>query len=208
MNKRTIFVVLALCLSAAALVSGQGGFVNGYGQRVDGASRTMVVGSDAVGAAPTANPIVIAGYDGTNLQMLRTATSATLASIAGTQVVSPVAIDPCQSPAIAKSSASIAIASATTTQIVALSGSTIIYVCGYNFSITGTLPTYQFEYGTGSNCGTGTTVLSGAFLPIVGTLAQYSPTFSAFKSAAGNALCIVTTGTLPSLQGVLTYVQQ
>lgn len=139
-------------------------------------------------------------------------TSTTTVSIANTVGSG----DPCQNPAVAKSSVSIAISSATTTQLVALSGSTIVYVCGFTASaIAGTNPSLQFEYGTGSSCGTGTTVLTGAMATGVTVSATApGPIFTdprgatAFKTAAGNALCAVTAGTTPNFQGYLTFVQQ
>jgi hypothetical protein len=138
-----------------------------------------------------------------------TTSTVTLANTAGTG-------DPCQNPSVAKSSAAIAISSATTTQLVGLSGSTVVYVCGFLASATaGTNPSLQFEYGTGSSCGTGTTVLTGAMATGVTVSATApGPIFAdprgatAFKTAAGNALCAVTAGTTPNFQGYVTFVQQ
>src|SRR5437879_5656570 len=70
--------------------------------------------------------------------------------------------DPCQSNGIAKSSIVLNITSATTTQLVALSAGKQIFVCGFNFTMVGTVQTLAFEYGTGASCGTGTTLLTGA----------------------------------------------
>ena len=99
------------------------------------------------------------------------------------------------------------ISTATTTQIVALSGSTQIRVINYSFTVAGTTPTVTFVYGTGTACGTGTTAISGAFAPLTGTLMTSPPGAAAFIVPAGKALCIVSGGTTPSIQGFLTYTQ-
>jgi hypothetical protein len=125
--------------------------------------------------------------------------------------------DPCQSPGNAKSSVPINITTATTTQLVALSGTKTIYVCGASFTIAPsgtTADTILFEFGTGASCGTGTTALTGAFgagdlttttgvTPI--TLADPGVSITA---PAGNALCAVSAGTTVNIQGVLQFVQQ
>lgn len=130
------------------------------------------------------------------------------------QAAQPVQADPC-SYAV-KSSASINISSATTTQLVAISGSTAIYVCGFTVTINQiitTANTIQFEYGTSTNC-TGVNKLTGLFgaggitagLPIAVTYGYGTGTI--FTAPASNGLCALTAGTTPNIQGVLTYVQQ
>lgn len=125
--------------------------------------------------------------------------------------------DPCLSNKIAKTSAIINITTAATTQLVALSGITIIYVCDFSLTISQvvtTANTLKFVYGTGASCGTGTTDLTGAFgaggvtaaAPIVVTS---SSTATTFKTPAGNALCATTAiGATAFFSGVVTYVQQ
>lgn len=107
-------------------------------------------------------------------------------------------------------SVSIGISTATTTSIVApqtIGGNNRrIIVCGYDFTVTGTTPTYQFEEGTGSTCGTGTVTLSGAYAPTAGTKASYGGAGSTILATdPGQRLCIVSGGT-PGLQGILDYV--
>jgi hypothetical protein len=96
-----------------------------------------------------------------------------------------------------------------TVQLVGLSGSTNIRVCSYQFTLTGTSPTAAFAYGTGTNCGTGTTTL-GAMAPTSGSVIT-SPSGGAsnlvFEVPAGDALCLTVGGTSPSAQGWLTYVR-
>jgi hypothetical protein len=124
--------------------------------------------------------------------------------------------DPCQSPGVVKQSVPIAISTATTTQLVALNTNQAIYVCGVSMTIAPsatTADTATLEYGTGANCGTGTTVLTGAFG--AGDLTTAAPPlFLSFadpgttvKTPFGQALCLLSAGTTVNIQGVLTFVQ-
>jgi hypothetical protein len=134
----------------------------------------------------------------------------------------PVAIsggtgaDPCQNPSVAKSSVAINITSATTTQLVAISGTKAIYVCHFNFTISEVVTTpntLQFEYGTSTNS-TGTNKLTGLYgdggvtagIPIT-IHAGYGGTL--FSAPSANGLCALTAiGATGTFQGSLTYVQQ
>lgn len=127
-----------------------------------------------------------------------------------TRVILP---DPCSGT---KSSAAINVTSATTTALVAVSGSTTVYVCGGVFTIAPSATsadTAQLEYGTGVACAGSPTVLTGTFgngdlttaaPPIVVPIGSGA---TAIKSAASNGICIVTTGTTVNVQGFITYVQ-
>lgn len=93
------------------------------------------------------------------------------------------------------------------TQIVGLVSGQGIYVCAIVANAGAATGTVQLEYGTGSNCGTGTQPLTPAFaLGINGVLPVVNPYAFAFVPV-GNALCLVTTGTGP-IQLLLTYGQQ
>jgi hypothetical protein len=129
----------------------------------------------------------------------------------------PGRADPCSYQP--KSSAAINITSATTTQLVAVSGSTAVYVCGFAVTIPNTATTATsvlFEYGTSTNC-TGTHALTGTFGSNDAVAVSANPTVvtygdgssTVFAGAASNGLCAVTTGngTL-AIEGVMTYVQQ
>jgi len=123
--------------------------------------------------------------------------------------------DPCSYQA--KSSAAISVTSATTTSLVAVSGSTTVFVCGFSITIapSGTAAdTALFEYGTGAACSS-PTALTGTFgngdlTTAVGVAPITYGTGGAtiFKSAASNGVCIVTAGTTVNVQGVLSFVQQ
>lgn len=126
-------------------------------------------------------------------------------------------LDPCLNPSVAKNSTFKDITTATTTSLVALSGTTSIYVCGFLVTLTGstTADTILFEYGTGATCGTGTTILSPTFnsgiLTSGATVVSYeNGSGSTFKPIpAGNGFCAVTTvGTAPTINVLITYIQQ
>ena len=122
--------------------------------------------------------------------------------------------DPCTSAA--KSSVPINITTATTTSLVAVSGSTTVYVCGVSMTVSEVITTPNtilFEYGTGAAC-SGPVALTGKYgdggvtagIPIV---VNASNGGTVFKSAASNGICALTAiGTTASFQGVMTYVQQ
>ncbi len=126
-------------------------------------------------------------------------------------------VDPCQSPNIAKSSVAINITSAATTSLVAVSGSTTVYVCGFSVTISEVITTPNtilFEYGTGAAC-TSPTVLTGLYGGGGVTAGDPIPVsyggagMTIFKSAASAGICALTAiGGSGSFQGVMTYVQQ
>jgi len=91
-------------------------------------------------------------------------------------------------------------------QLVALSGSTVVYVCGYNVMANGTT-NVQFEYGTGSACGTGKTALTGAYPLTAQTGVSYGNGEGVvLQGAAGNALCVNNSAAI-AIAGVVTYTQ-
>lgn len=123
--------------------------------------------------------------------------------------------DPCSYAA--KSSAAISVTSGTTTSLVAVSGSTVVYVCGISITIAPsavTAATALFEYGTGAAC-TGPTTLTGTYGngDLTSTVGVAPINYGGggqtiFKSAASNGICILTAGNVVNVQGVITYVQQ
>lgn len=114
--------------------------------------------------------------------------------------------DPCQSNMVAKTSVVVNVT--TSAQVIAALGATRIYVCGWTATVNGTAPSFKFIYGTGAVCVTGSTDLTGTFLPTVGSSSNYFPAMTAFRTPASQALCMTTGGTTPSVQGVLTFVQR
>jgi hypothetical protein len=95
---------------------------------------------------------------------------------------------------------------ATSLQIVALSGSTKIYVTSYSI-VAAVAENVQFQYGTGSNCGTGTTAItSNMALSANGGIARGSGLGPVFVVPAGNALCVLASTTGPTAVDV-SYAQ-
>ena len=132
--------------------------------------------------------------------------NATFSPIAGNVLTNVAGSgDPCQNPSVAKSSVSVAISTATTTQIVAISGTKATYVCGGTL-VFGASTTAQFEYGTSTNC-TGTNALTGVMSPGTGTTVGLSGDGTRFGAPASNGLCVVSTGT-GGIEGYISYVQQ
>lgn len=165
----------------------------------------------APGTAPAKQAVVGAVYNSTPPTLTNGQTAALQLDSDGSLYANvrefTAVTDPCQSPWAAKSSVPVAISTATTTQLVALSGTTKVYVCGLNATV-GATTTIGLNYGTGASCGTGTTALTGVLAPATGTMINIGGgEATAVSSAAGNALCAVSTGT-GGINGVLTYVQQ
>jgi hypothetical protein len=106
----------------------------------------------------------------------------------------------------ATASVAINVSSATTTQLVAISGSKSIYVSHYNW-ISGGTGNVTLEYGTGSTCGTGTTVLTGPYGMLAGGgISAGSGVAPILFVPAGNALCILTS-TTAQISGSVAYAQ-
>ena len=93
------------------------------------------------------------------------------------------------------------------TEIVALSGSTVIYVCGFSLIVGGADGT-QWITGTGSACGTGETDKATYNFAAAGDgVVAGNAGYMIFKTAAGGALCVERTNSV-TLSGIVSYVQQ
>ena len=113
--------------------------------------------------------------------------------------------DLCQSPA----STSVAISGAATTKLIAGVAGQQTRICGFLLSFTGT--TFQLIQGTtvSTPCDTGAANLTGAFAPPTGAPISYGGAGTSIMTAkAAQDVCVVTTGSTPSLQGVLSSVQE
>ena len=180
-------VLLAICFTAGAA-------------QAQNVSNAAAVGTP--GAAIPPQGLLVGGSDGTNFRPLAVNTSGALTISSATLTTT----DPCQNGAYAKSSVPLALT--TSSQLIAASGSTSIYVCGFAATAAGTSPTLQFAYGTGTTCATGTVNLTGAFAPTAGTELATHGAVTQFSAPSGNNLCAIVGGTSPSIQGYLTYVQR
>jgi hypothetical protein len=158
------------------------------------------------------------GYTGINLHITQVSTGSVAVRIVAVPGDESVHVnfsdgDPCGDPNIPKSSAPIAVSSATTAAAVAAVTGKVIYVCGYQVTYTsGTSPTLLFKYGTQTTnpCDTAATSLTGVMaVPAVAGQgpAVFAPV-SLFKAPASNQLCLTSAGTTPNYNGFITYVQQ
>jgi hypothetical protein len=106
----------------------------------------------------------------------------------------------------ANAQAAVNVSTATTSQIVAQSGSTKIYVTYAHVESAGTT-TFKFVYGTGTNCGTGTTDLHPAFAwTAQDGFSGGSGLGPILVVPAGNALC-VTNSAAVQVSGWIAYTQ-
>ena len=101
-------------------------------------------------------------------------------------------------------SAPISISGSGLTQIVAASGSTQVRICHVNFSNSGT-SNVTIEYGTGTNCGTGTTATSGAYQSVLAVALDFTPR-DALTFPAGKAVCLNFASSVTS-GGLVSYAQ-
>ena len=140
-----------------------------------------VGGTAASGGAPSGNPVWWAGLG---------------SGATGGQLYPVTACD---------SSAVVTVSAAATTEIVSLTASRSIRVCSFSVSIS-LAGSAQWVTGTGSNCGSGTANLTGAYSVATGATAnQGTGLGEIFKTPAGNALCLAAvTG---NVTGVVTYAK-
>ncbi len=106
----------------------------------------------------------------------------------------------------AGASVPINISIATTTQIVAAVAGKAIYVTAWDV-IAGGAGNIMLEYGTGSNCGTGTTAMTGAYnLAAQFGIAKGNGLGPVLVVPSGDALCAVTSAAV-QMSGSMSYTQ-
>jgi hypothetical protein len=90
------------------------------------------------------------------------------------------------------------------TQVIAAGNG--IYVCGFALWSAGTT-SVKLVYGTGTNCGTGTVILTPAFQLATSTgINDTSPFFRGLSVPPGNALCLNSSAAI-AVQAVVYYYQ-
>lgn len=66
-----------------------------------------------------------------------------------------------------------------------------VYVCGYVLNAGAAASTFQFSYGTGTNCGTSNHAIGPQYsLAINGVLVDRSPYLNGWLAPVGNDLCV------------------
>ncbi len=162
----------------------------------DNTTSTQCIGVDANGVAKTKNCDAT-----TSTQCAGVTTSGALQTASQN--------NPCQSGTLHY--VSINTVTQAATQLVALSGSTVIYGCGLLINAAGAT-NLIFNYGTGTNCATGIgqTGMPGGSngMPFVANQGfTWNGTLPLFATPAGNALCPSESNGV-QLSGTLIYVQQ
>jgi hypothetical protein len=110
-------------------------------------------------------------------------------------------------PAVqSETSVAINISTATTTQLIALVANQTIFVTSWDV-IAGGTGNFTLEYGTGTNCGTGTTTITGAY-PLIAQagISKGNGLGSVLVIPPGNALCALTSANV-QYSGSLSYAQ-
>jgi hypothetical protein len=110
-------------------------------------------------------------------------------------------------PAVqAATSVPINISTATTTQLVALVNGKTIFVTSWDV-ISGGTGNFTLVYGTGTNCGTGTTSLTGPYpLTAQAGISKGDGMGIVILVPQGNALC-ATTSAAVQMSGAVSYAQ-
>lgn len=176
-------------LGGSGLPTGTGGGSGGGG----GGAVTVADGADVTQGA-IADAVVAAGAAGTESAKLRRLTT----DMAAVLAAATTPLD--------NSSVAINVSTATTTQLVAISASTLIYVTSFDV-IAGGTGNITFVYGTGASCGTGTTSLTGPYnLTAQAGISKGAGIGTVLKVPAGNALC-VTTSAAVQMSGSVSYRQ-
>jgi hypothetical protein len=106
-------------------------------------------------------------------------------------------------------SVAINITSATTTQLIASSGSTKIYVRSWDV-VANSAGNFTLEYGMTANkpCDTGTTALTGAYsFAAQSGISRSGGFLPIFTIPQGNALCAASSGPSVSFAGSVSYTQ-
>jgi hypothetical protein len=91
-------------------------------------------------------------------------------------------------------------------EVVGLTASQTIYVCGFSL-MSSANANLRFVYGTGSACATGETAITGAY-PLLANQGLVHANAGAiqFKTASANALCIETSAAA-NIAGIVTYAK-
>jgi hypothetical protein len=100
-------------------------------------------------------------------------------------------------------------AATTTTQLVASSGSTQIYVTSWDV-LANSAGGFTLEYGTQTTnpCDTSTTALTGAYsFAAQSGISRSGGALALFIIPKGNALCVASSGASASFAGSLSYTQ-
>ena len=97
-------------------------------------------------------------------------------------------------------------ATATTTLVITGSTGQTVNICGWHVTSTqATSTTFQFEYGTGATCGTGTNTITPAFNVTSTAPSADRQAVAYITLPIANSLCVVSTGTTVGLAIMVWY---
>jgi hypothetical protein len=180
---------------------------------VQGATTTATLSSNAVSVSDSAkNNVQISDgkFPWRKTTVTAASTAAATTDLGQVVSISPNGGNPCQNPTAILQSIAGTTSGTASVQLIALSGTTKIYVCSATIvsAVSTTLPTFRLTYGTGSACDTGTGSIIPAFATATtaGTLYQFATPVGV--TPAGNALCYIDGGTLPVQNYSISYVHQ
>jgi len=199
----TVAVTAAASSYAAGALSA-GAFAAGAG--VDGWDITQGAKADSVCATSTGTCSVTALIKFLNTQAASIVTNTGAAIPPGTASIGQVGADPSSGKAT-PTMAFLAFPATTTTQIIALSGTKVTYVTMAKV-FSGGAVNLTFKYGTGSNCGTGTTTLEGPYaLTAQAGWTEGNGSGPVMIVPSGQALCVTTDATVTNSGVKLVYQQ-
>lgn len=89
-------------------------------------------------------------------------------------------------------------AAAATTKIVTEVTGQGVHICGWDVGAGAAVGGFNFISGTGATCGTGTVTITVAQTLAINTMVVRDTPYAQFSTAAGQAICVVTTGTGPT----------
>ncbi len=171
-------------------------------------SSTVTINSAATGALTVSTGNITINSAATGAVTI----SGTVTANAGTGTLTTAEAttggNPCQNPQATLLSVAGATSGTAKVQIIALSGSTKIYVCALTvIGVAGTSPTFSLVSGTGSNCASATTTVVQAFGATANQLYQFAN--PVLVTTGGHELCYLEGGTSsPNSNYQVTYVQQ
>ena len=124
------------------------------------------------------------------------------------QAAPAVGGNPCQDPGATVTFVTGATSTTSSTQIVALVATQRIFLCSVDiWGVSGTNPTFSLQYGTGTNCASGATVIVPAFATVAATFYQPVNGWGPY-TAPGTELCYLDGGASPIENYLISYVQQ
>src|SRR3990167_2260126 len=197
-NAGTNLNTSALALEAGNLAT-IAGTVSGTEVQVD----VLTMPSVTIGTFPDNEPFNLAQVNGTTTDDGNGAVgTGTLRIVQGSGSTVSSCADETQVTSVV-----ISTATSGNVELVAISGTTVVFVCGFNVIAGGTVGV-QFISGTGSACATGETNKTGVYPLVVNSgIAVGNGGAMQFKGAAGEAVCVELSAAV-HIDGLLTYVQR